>query len=216
MKMTEKPNSSRSCEISLEDLALHEHVERGGRLVHDHHLRLEGERHRDHDALAHAAGELVRVGAAAGRGRPRRGRAGRRSACALGAATSRAGGCGRRRRAARRSLITGLSEFIAPWNTIETLSQRNRRSASAVERVDVDVFADRVVEDDAAAGDDGRRLEQALDAVGERRLAAAGLAGEAEDLAAVEVERDVLDRRDGRIDVVDDAEVARWRAGGLS
>src|SRR5690606_40236321 len=29
-----------------------------------------------------------------------------------------------------RTLITGLSEFIAPWNTIDTLSHRNARSAS--------------------------------------------------------------------------------------
>ena len=28
-------------------------------------------------------------------------------------------------------LMTGLSEFIAPWNTIDTLSQRNSRSSSA-------------------------------------------------------------------------------------
>ena len=45
----------------LEDLALHDDVERGRRLVHDDQLRLERERHRDDHALAHAAGELVRV-----------------------------------------------------------------------------------------------------------------------------------------------------------
>ena len=44
-----------------EDLRLHGHVERRRRLVGDQQLRLVGERHRDHRALAHAAGELVRV-----------------------------------------------------------------------------------------------------------------------------------------------------------
>ena len=44
----------------LEDLALHDHVERGRRLVHDHQLGVERERHRDDHALTHPAGELVR------------------------------------------------------------------------------------------------------------------------------------------------------------
>ena len=46
-----------------QDLLLDDHVEAGGGLVHDHDLGLDRERHRDHHALAHAAGELVRVGA---------------------------------------------------------------------------------------------------------------------------------------------------------
>ena len=46
----------------LQDLRLDGDVERGRRLVGDQQLRRAGERHRDHDALAHAAGELVRVG----------------------------------------------------------------------------------------------------------------------------------------------------------
>ena len=45
----------------IEDLRLDGDVERGGRLVGDDEFRLAGQRHRDHDALAHAAGELVRV-----------------------------------------------------------------------------------------------------------------------------------------------------------
>ena len=51
----------------LEDLRLHGHVERGGRLVGDDHLGLVGHRDRDDHALAHAAGELVRVGVDPGR-----------------------------------------------------------------------------------------------------------------------------------------------------
>ncbi len=57
-----------------------------------------------------------------------------------------------------------------------------------VQRVDVDVDTGHVVEGHAAAGDDGRGTQQALDAVRERRLAAAALAGEAEDLAALQLE----------------------------
>ena len=47
----------------LEDLRLHGHVERGRRLVGDQQPRLVDQRHGDHRALAHAARELVRVGA---------------------------------------------------------------------------------------------------------------------------------------------------------
>ncbi len=46
----------------VEDLALDGDVERGGWLVRDQQVRLAGERHRDRDALALAAGELVRIG----------------------------------------------------------------------------------------------------------------------------------------------------------
>ena len=44
-----------------QDLRLHGDVERGGRLVRDQQIRLVGERHRDHDALALAAGQLMRI-----------------------------------------------------------------------------------------------------------------------------------------------------------
>ena len=44
-----------------EDLRLDGDVERRGRLVGDQDLRVAGERDRDYDALAHAAGKLVRV-----------------------------------------------------------------------------------------------------------------------------------------------------------
>ena len=44
-----------------DDLRLHGDVERGGRLVGDQQIGLVGERHGDHDALALAAGELMRI-----------------------------------------------------------------------------------------------------------------------------------------------------------
>ena len=46
----------------LDDLGLHGHVERGGRLVGNQQLRLAGKRHADEGALPHAAAQLVRVG----------------------------------------------------------------------------------------------------------------------------------------------------------
>ncbi len=45
-----------------QDLLLRGDVERGGRLVGDQQLRFQHQRHRDHDALALAAGEAVRIG----------------------------------------------------------------------------------------------------------------------------------------------------------
>ena len=46
----------------LEDLRLDGHVERGRRLVGNQQLRVAGQGRRDDDALALAAGELVRIG----------------------------------------------------------------------------------------------------------------------------------------------------------
>jgi hypothetical protein len=43
----------------IEDLRLQRHVERGGGFVGDEKTRVAGQRHCDHDALAHAAGQLV-------------------------------------------------------------------------------------------------------------------------------------------------------------
>ena len=48
-------------EEQFKNLRLNGHVERGRRLVGDEQLRLGSESHRDHDALLHPAGELVRI-----------------------------------------------------------------------------------------------------------------------------------------------------------
>jgi hypothetical protein len=45
----------------VQDLGLHRDVERGSRLVGDHHVGTVGERHRDHHPLPLAAGQLVRI-----------------------------------------------------------------------------------------------------------------------------------------------------------
>ena len=53
----------------VDDLGLHRDVERRGRLVGDQQLGPAGQRNGDHDPLAHAAGELVRIIADAPLGR---------------------------------------------------------------------------------------------------------------------------------------------------
>ena len=45
----------------LEDLRLHRHIEGGGWLIGENQGRLAGERHGDHDALAHATAALMRI-----------------------------------------------------------------------------------------------------------------------------------------------------------
>ena len=81
MMMTAELNSSLQLLDQLEDLRLHRHVERGRRLVGDQQLRVADQRHRDHRALAHTAGELVRVVVVAAR---------RRSGCRPAPASRRA------------------------------------------------------------------------------------------------------------------------------
>ena len=61
MRMIAGPVSARRSPHEFEDLRLDGHVQRGGRLVSNQEPRIAGERHRDHHALAHAAGELVRI-----------------------------------------------------------------------------------------------------------------------------------------------------------
>ena len=61
IRITDESKSALEPVEQLEDLRLDGHVERRRRLVGDQDVRIAGERHRDHRALAHAARELVRV-----------------------------------------------------------------------------------------------------------------------------------------------------------
>ena len=61
MSRIDVPNFCCSSREQLEDLRLDRDVERGRRLVGDDERRIHDERHRDDDALPHAAGELVRI-----------------------------------------------------------------------------------------------------------------------------------------------------------
>ncbi len=104
----------------VEDARLDRHVERGRRLVGDQHLRVARQRHRDHHALPHPAGELMRILVEP----PLR----RRDADELAAARSSASRASRRDRPrcfcstspiCRPTVNTGLSDVIGSWKTNE-------------------------------------------------------------------------------------------------
>ena len=108
-----------------EDLRLDGDVERGGRLVGDQEQRPVQQRNRDRDPLAHAAGELVRIGvqplvAATRCRRPR----------ARRARAPRAARCDTRSCAVMASIIwvsmrsTGLSVIIGSWKIMAMLRPR--------------------------------------------------------------------------------------------
>ena len=61
MMISAMPRSRDSDLHQFEDLRLDGDVERGGRLVGDDQLRIAGQSDRDHHALAHAAGKLMRI-----------------------------------------------------------------------------------------------------------------------------------------------------------
>ena len=99
----------------VHDLRLHGDVERRRRLVGDEHRRVEREGHRDHDALAHAAGELVRVVLDALARRPGSTPAPSARSPARGRRTcSCRGGCGTSRRSASRPGTPGSARTARP------------------------------------------------------------------------------------------------------
>ena len=61
MKIRPSPRSLTRSSRMRQHLHAHRDVERRGRLVGDEHLGLRDQHHRDHDALAHAARDLVRI-----------------------------------------------------------------------------------------------------------------------------------------------------------
>ena len=165
----------------LDDLRLERDVERARRLVGDQQRRLEQQRHRDHDALPHAARELVRVVVQALGGvrdaapaRATRGRAG--AACrARGLRGARAA----RRPCWRPTVNVGFRLVSGSWKIIAISRPRRSRSrprgAARADR--------RSRKTDAAAEDLAVRRQQAQQGRGECRLAAARLADDADDLA---------------------------------
>ena len=178
------PSSSAEPDEQLEDLRLHHHVERGGRLVGEQHLRLAGQRHRDRGALAHAARELVRVPARRGGRdpdeleqlagpRPRRGPP--RVPCSSIGSTI-----------CDRTVFTGLSAFIAPWKTIAMSFHRCGLYRLLAAGQDV-LPSSRTSPATRRVG--GQQPHQREDG---RGLAAARLADQPEPLAGVEVEADAL------------------------
>ena len=168
----------------VDHLRLDRDVERRHRLVADDQLGLDGERAGDADALALAAGELVRVAAhvvgVAGRpsraARPRGPRTAARVFASLWIISASP--------MIAPTVMRGLSEAYGSWKMI-CMSRRSARSSSRVERRDV-----LALEPDLARG----RLDQAQDAAAGRRLAAARFADQAQRLARGEVEAHAVDR----------------------
>ncbi len=109
----------------LEDLRLHRHVERRGRLVGDQHVGVAGERHGDHHPLPLAAGELVRVGVdpPLGLGDADEAQELDDARAGLGLRAGRDGSAAARP-AGRRSGRAGSSEVIGSWKIMVILSPR--------------------------------------------------------------------------------------------
>ena len=172
-----------------------------------------GQRHRDHDALAHAAGVLVRIGVEPARGvgdahppeQLVRGLVGLRPGvprCRLiGSATC------------MPTVSAGLSDDIGSWKIIAMLLPRIARMSASSS------FSSRAVEQDLAALDPaGRIRDQAQQRERGDALARAGFADDRQRLAGDDVERHVIDRGHGaalgaepRREVVDLEQRARHR-----
>ena len=107
-----------------QDLDLHGGVERRGRLVGEQEFRLAGQRQRDHRALPHPAGHLVRIGVepAPGRGDPHQFQHLERARHRV-AHGSCLGGASRSRRSGRRWCRPGRTRASAPGRS----SRRSRR-----------------------------------------------------------------------------------------
>ena len=176
----------------VEDLRLDGHVERRGRFVGDEQGRLVGEAHGQHHALAHATRELMgeRIHSAVGRGHAHAPQQIDRAAA-------------RRRRgeaAVRRHRLDELSRNAQDrvqgrHGVLEhhgDLATAHRANSLIVEMREV-----AALEQDRAADDPRRLVEQAHDRLGTDALAGAGFAHDAQRLAGMHVEADAVDRTDG-------------------
>ena len=188
MKTTARPAVALASQ-QLDDLRLHRHVERRGRLVGDQDLRRGDQRQRERDALAHAARELVRI-------LPQRLR--RHSAAAptrAPRARDRAARRGRKRRAPASTSTSwssirrcGVSAFIGSWTRAPICAPRTARSSALGPAEDLPaVDPHRAARSCALRGKQPERREERL------ALAGAGLADDREAFARADVERDAVD-----------------------
>ncbi len=162
-----------------EDLCLDHHVERGGRLVGDHQRGPAGQRHRDHHALPLPAGELVGVGL-----RPRRRHPDLLEELADPALHRSVGDL---RLVEPDRLGDLLPDPAYGVQRVQRALEHDRRAGPAQRAQVAPAHAQHVVAVDQDPTGHGRvgRLEPEHRA-GQRRLAAAGLAGHADDLAALD------------------------------
>src|SRR5262249_22226818 len=207
----------------VEDLGLGGHVERGGRLVGDQERRVAGERHRDHRALALAAGELVGVGVDDLL---------RARHADVGEHLDRAGA----RLGAVDLLVQDDRLHDLGADCVDRAERGHRlledhRDLGAADRADLAALRVQVgqpdrrggavlalVEDDLAADDLTRVGDDAQNRLGGHALAAARLADDAERLAATDVESDAVERLDRALAQeevsLDVAELDEWLGHG--
>jgi hypothetical protein len=171
-----------------QDLRLHRHVEGGGGLVGHQEVRLAGQRHGDHDALALAARELVRVGVQA----------------PLGIAQAdefEQLEDARPRLAARQAAMHLQHLADLPLDGVQRVQRGHRLlehhgdvgAADAPEALLRQGEQVRALEQDAATGMGGAPVEEAQDREGGDRLARAGFADEGQGLAGGDAEADAID-----------------------
>ena len=194
------PSSSREAQQQLQDLVLDGDVERGRRLVGEQQLGFGGERDGDHRALAHAAGELVRIvveprarrrGCRRGRAAPSRAGAARLVARAAVCATRLSSICsadGEHRVQRRHRLLEDHRDLAAAHVAQARLGHRQRSRPCQLTR----------------PATPWRWAQQAQDRAQGHALARAGFADEAQHLA----------RPHGEVDAVDGAHRAARRGEG--
>ena len=172
-----------------EDLGLDRHVERGGRLVGDQQVGVARERHRDHHALAHAAGELVGVVVDP----PRGARDADRREQVDGT---------RVRGAAREPLVRAQHLLDLPADLVDRVQRGHRvledhRDLGPAHALHLGLREPHQVAalvQDLAFEDRVRVADQLHDRHHRDALARAGLADDAEHVPGLERERDAVDR----------------------
>ena len=178
----------------LENLPLCHHVQRGGRLVHDDDLRFQRQGHRDHRALPHPAGQLVRVAAQPVAGdtdhlqqldRPLLPRAAVqvRPVCLQHVLDLGTDGDDR---VERVQCALHDDRDLRPADPFQVTLVQIQQVGRARHRAGPALAVRPRVEQHLAAGDHAGLAQQPGGRVGQRRLPAAALAGQAEDLAAAQ------------------------------
>src|SRR6516162_5907620 len=175
----------------LKDLRLHGDVERGSRLVGDQEIGLVGKRHGDHDALALAAGELVRV-ACKPRARLRDADIGEQLEDAL--ARRGAGQARMQQQDLADLLLDGVQRVERGHRLLKDDGDVLAAHASHLALAQLQQVA--ALEADRSRGMVCGRIGQELhDRQRGHRLAGARLADQRQSLAAPDVERDPVDRK---------------------
>ena len=176
----------------LQDLRLDGHVQRRGRFVGDDDFRLAAQRQRDHHALPHAAGELVRILLGAQFGLVdadlRQQLHGALGGLGLGQVQVHLHGF-------HQLAFHGLQRIQRGQRILEDHADAPAAHAALLRRRQrVDAFA---VEQHLAAGQPAGRFQQADHGVADGGLAGAGFAHHAQDLAFLQAQGHAVHRHHG-------------------